>query len=289
MNWRNQPRNANGNILILVFLSFAIVCVLVIAAVSFGGLFFIHNRLQTSAEEIALAGAAKLNEYDRLGRMNNMVARCRQLVFSSRDDFDETGRKFKDLEPFAQTLFDESVQSARDLEAERQRLKTLCQSESRTAMQRKFDEIKETYRLTLPWLIVSAPQMRIMEFGKMRDVESNVKEMKHLEKLYKEDQGKNAAFADYPSMKVYKAEKDQRLDGLDLSFKLSSLTPTVKNDIAQARIMLPNKFTKNDPDYAPSTTKVELSCSVEAALGFAAKSVMTAIGNASTTGGGPQP
>lgn len=284
----NQTRSTRGNILVLVFICFSLVCLFVIAAFSFGGLFFVHNRLQSSAEEIALAGAAKLNVHDRLGQMNNMVARCRQLVFSSLDDYDETNKRFKDLEPFALTLLEESKQSARYLETERKQLVVICQSEVQTAMQEKFDEIKTSYRVTLPWLIISEPQMKVVQFGKVRDVESNVKEMKHLEKLYKEDQGKHAAFVDYPAMKIYKAEKDQKLDGADVSFKLSSLTPAVNGEIAQARILLPDKFAKHNPEYAPSTTRVELSCSVQGGIGFNAKSRLQAIGIASTTGGGPQ-
>src|ERR1700679_3025457 len=85
---KNSNRNLNDRGNILVFACFAVVLIAMLALVgySFSGLYFEHNRLQASADEIALTGAKKLNDRDRIGQLNNMISRCRQLVYSDRDD-----------------------------------------------------------------------------------------------------------------------------------------------------------------------------------------------------------
>jgi len=164
---QNSARQTSGSILILGGTLFAVLCVAIVVAYSFGGLYFTHNRLQSSADEIALTGAKKLNENDRLGQMNNMVARCRQLVYSSREDYEHTKRDFPDLESFASPLLNESRQSATDMETERKTLTARVQAEAEAAMQHKFNEIKAGYALTLPWLSIHSPQLKMTAFGKV--------------------------------------------------------------------------------------------------------------------------
>lgn len=288
--FNTRTRNRNHG----TFLVFACACVLLVAisiviALSFGSVYFVHNRLQTSADEIALVGAKKLNENDRFGQMNNMVARCRQLVYASREDYDKAKADLKHLESFAEPLLDESRQSARDLETERQRLTSLAQAEADTAMKAKFEEVKSSYTMVLPWLIVQAPQLKTKRFGKMKDMESNVAELSQQDKLSKRDEAKNIVVS-YPAMKVYKAEVDEKLDGpdADLSFNLSSLPPIVSGQVAPPRILLNASYATNTAGYAPSATSVELTVKVESKLGFSGNSVMESTGISSTTGSSVQ-
>ncbi len=69
---------------------------------SYGGLIFTHNRLQGSADEIALAGARKLNENDRVGQMNNMIARSRQMLIESQINLDKAQSDYPQLQAIAE-------------------------------------------------------------------------------------------------------------------------------------------------------------------------------------------
>jgi len=256
---------------------------------SFAGLYFVNNRLQTSADEIALAGAKKLNDRDRIGQMNNMVARCRQLVYSSRQDYEETKKVFPDLENFAEPLLTEARDSAGLLEKERQRVSSLAETEAMTAMRQRFDDVKTTYAMTLPWMKVDEPQLRDLKVGRVDDVESNVEELKHFGDLDKNDVAQGYVLdLQAPAMRLYKGELPDGMrlpgDDNDLVFKLSSLPAPVDNTIAPARVMLPNRVEPATAGNAPSAARVSLRLKVETGLGFSSGGVLHSTGAASTTG-----
>ena len=117
-----RMRHSNGSVLVLAMVVIGLLAVSLLIGYSYGGLFFEHNRLQASANEMALAAARKLNDKDRIGQMNNMIARNRQLVFSGRQQFDECKEKYPGLASLAEELLDESRDSAKTLEAQRKQL-----------------------------------------------------------------------------------------------------------------------------------------------------------------------
>lgn len=292
-----NSRSESGNILVITCIAFALVAVSLMMAYSFAGLFFVNNRLQASADEIALAGAKKLNDRDRIGQMNNMVARCRQLVFSSRRDYENTKSVFPDLEDFAEPLLTEAQDSSYELDRERQRIATLAQAEAKTAMQQKFNEIRPTFAMTLPWLKVGVPQITENNCGKIKDVESNVEELKAFKDLINNDESK--AYVHIPNtpapnplskgLTLYKADVQDglKLPGPDdnLPFKLSSLPAPVERIIAPARVVLPGRVEKVPTGSAPSATRIGLRLKVETSLGFHGSGQMFALSAAETTGG----
>ena len=288
-------RNAKGNFLVLSSVCFAIACVALLMGYSFASLFFVNNRLQGSADEIAIAGAKKLNDKDRIGQLNNMTIRCRQLVYSSRKDLDDTIKIFPDLKDFAEPLLDEARESAKTLSEERKKVAQLAQTEATQAMQQRFADIKGTYAMTLPWLKVGTPKMGIIKFGKIDEVESNVEQLKGFVDLDKNDETlqlitdnrKNAK-----AMILYKSETPNALRlptvDSDLDFQLSSLPAPVDGIIAPARVMLAAKRKDHLQGCAPSVAQVSLDLQVDTGIGFTAGGNMRTTGVASTTGAGLQ-
>jgi hypothetical protein len=289
----NNRRRENGNLLVLSSVSFTVAAVATIMGYSFASLFLVNNRLQSSADEIALAGAKKLNEKDRIGQMNNMVVRCRQLVYSSRKDLDDTKKFFPNLEGYAQPLLDEARDSSMTLELERQKIARLAKSEATQAMQNRFNDIKPTYPMVLPWLKIGTPRLTTMTFGRIDDVDSNVEQMKAFKEL--DDSDENLGYISNMNGRGLKLFKSDLPDGLrlqtvdsDLSFKLSSLPAPVDGIIAPARVMLPAKRKNVSADNAPSVAQVKLQLQVETGLGFKAGASMHSVGVASTTGASVQ-
>jgi hypothetical protein len=305
-HYKKSSRGARGNLIVLCCVTFAVIALMLVVAYSLCGLYFVHNYLQGSANEIALAGAKKINEKDRLGQMNNMIARCRQLVYSSREEYEKTKRELKDLEFFAEPLLKESRDSARELETQRKDLGDLARKEATEAMQRQFDCIKSSYTVTLPWLRISSPRLLTPKFGKLEGLESNVEELTELTDLDKEDRAQN--YVDVRSaggpggsvgLDLYKAEKNLKLSGTnsepsgadrDLDFKLSSLPAPVNGVIPQARVLLAKAFrdSKSNTDYAPAVVQTEISVKVQTGLGPYASSQMSARGTSITTGASRQ-
>jgi hypothetical protein len=291
-----QPiRNARGNFLVLSSFCFAIACVALLMGYSFASLFFVNNRLQCSADEIAIAGAKKLNDKDRIGQLNNMTVRCRQLVYSSRQDLDETIKIFPDLKTFAEPLLDEARESAKTLSAERKRVAQLAELEATQSMQQRFNDIKGTYAMKLPWLKVGTPKLTVIKFGKIAEVESNVEQLKAFADLDKSDETRQLITNNQKNAKaliLYKSETPEalRLETVDsdLDFQLSSLPAPVDGIIAPARVMLAAKRKNHLAGCAPSVAQVSLDLQVDTGIGFKAGSNMRTTGVASTTGAGLQ-
>jgi hypothetical protein len=257
---------------------------------SFGSLFFMYNRLQTSANEVALEGARALNQHDRIGQMNNMIGRCRQLVYSDSKNFNDVMAHYPQLEELATELRDESRDSANLLNSQRQTLMEYARNSAVTAMHDKWDTIKDTYPIVLPWLKVSAPGGLHYRFGKIADTESNVVEFKTFDTLVAYDHGhSNVRLPDNPSntaaLTLYR-QTNAHLPSPDasLTFKLCSLAAPVQGTISPARVVGVNAFETIPASQIPSATQVRLTLPVATGLGASAASVITAIGSAAATG-----
>lgn len=284
---RDTRRNSRGNMLIFTcFMLTAFVFILVIGG-SFGSLFFMQNRLRASADEIALAGARTLNSMDRLGQMNNMICRSRQLVFTSQKQLSEAETHYPQISLLAQRLHDESRATAMELESQRQHLRTISRNEAMVAMQDKFDKLKNTYPMWLPWLRVDVPSLTEKTFGKIKDIDSNAIQMKNVDELDSWDT--TSYISSKPGVKLYKEGVNAKLpsgDG-DLNFKLSSLPTPVDKNINPARMVLKNSFIELVNDDLPSATSVKLEIQLTTGLGPQASNKMLAVGTAAATGACP--
>jgi hypothetical protein len=287
-------RTHSGNMLILscVFMTTVAVCLLI--ALSFAGLFFIQTRLQASAEEIALSGAQKLNENDRVGQMNNMLARSRQLVFSSRLQLDKVpgAPAYLETHQMAEELLDESKTSALSLASERDQLVSVATKEADSAMTAKLNEIKSSYRMVLPWLRVGSPTLKTpARMGRIADVESNVTALTTIPELATMDATTNIRKYDavnkYKELLLYFGNKNLPLGGQDanLEYKLSSLAAPIEGTVCPARATLAKSFQTIPTGFIPSATKVELQLEVSSGLGATTTKALTATAAAAATGG----
>lgn len=282
-----MARQSRGNMLVLSGIFVTVLALALIIASSFGSLYFVHNRLQTTADELALAGARKLNEQDRIGQMNNMIARSRQLVFDANESVDTANLSLHHLSGLADRLHTESREGAALLESERQKLHIISQNEAFQTVLNRFNGLKEGHALVLPWLQVSIPVTPAVYFGCTDKVKSNVPVLEGVEELKSEDQSHNYLSTD--GSQLYKDNIDARLPGSDgdLHFFISSLPAPVLTDIAPARAILARSYKDAADGQLTSTVRVELQLDVATGLGAHSESKMKAIGTAVATGGQP--
>jgi len=288
-NSKTGNLNNRGNVLIFVCVGVVILAMCVLVGYSFSGLYFDHNRLQTSADEIALTGAKKLNDRDRIGQINNMISRCRQLVYSDRDDSKDIKKEFPEIQKISDQLMQESRQSAQDLENERKKVRSLAENEAVQAMHDKFDSIKQSYAMTLPWMRVSTPRVIGVGLGCIDGVESNVEEFDQFDELKQSDrsQGYTALF---DQLNLYKSNKNEQLkdDDTDLPFFLTSLPAPIKTEVSPARVIMPDSYREADDEPIPTATQVILDLKVENGIGPNAAGTMKATSTAITTGASNQ-
>src|SRR5258708_4471309 len=72
-------RKPRGGMLGLAWLIFGLLVVGICIGLSFGSMFFFQSQMQKFADDLALTGACQLNDGNRIGQMNDLTARCRQL------------------------------------------------------------------------------------------------------------------------------------------------------------------------------------------------------------------
>jgi len=291
MRPEHRTRNPRGNMLVLGCVVMALLSALVTLACSFGSVIFTYSRLEASASEIALEGARALNARDRVGQMNNMIGRCRQLVYSSSKNYDEVIAHYPQLEALARQQRDEAREGAEELERQRVVLLNYATTSATSAMQAKWDGIKDGYPLVLPWLKVRSPLTPSFTFGKIANIESNVVEFAGFPDLADRDRESGYVRpADSPfnpaAVSLYRQCIDNRLPAPNefLSFKLTSLPAPVGGIISPARVVRAAAFEPVPGDQIPSATRVRLNLPVSTALGAAASGLLSATGSAAATG-----
>lgn len=247
--------------LLFSLLGFVLVVIVLMVGASFINLLFVQNQVQKLTDEASLTGAIKLNEGNRVGQMNELVARCRQLVYTSRDITYSVPNTTPDLQMLSQQLLDEDRQSAIELERERSRLQVLCASESKKAISESLDSQVSLYRSLLPWLRMDAPQLVSVEFGSVAKVTSNTCVNPILEGLANHD--KSMKYYDAGSG-LYLGNIDAKLPGddSDLTFKISSLAAPVNGTIAPARLTLNDVFEKQKGQQLQSAAKITVGTEV---------------------------
>jgi hypothetical protein len=286
---KNRKLNNRGNILVFACFAALIIAMLALVGYSFSGLYFEHNRLQASADEIALTGAKKLNDRDRIGQLNNMISRCRQLVYSDRDDSKDVKENFSEIEKVSNQLMDESRQSAQDLENERKKVRALAESEAVQAMHDKFNAIKQSYAMNLPWMRVQTPRVIGVGLGNIDGVDSNVQEFNQFETLRDSDRGQGYVEQLSPKLSLYKSNQNEQLqDDSDLPFFLTSLPAPLQSEVSPPRVINPDEYQEADDDPIPTATQVILDLRVENGIGPSAGGTMKATSTAITTGASDQ-
>jgi len=266
---------------LFAILGFGLLAVFILIGATFSTVLFEQNQLQKFSDDIALAGAMQLNDADRLGQFNNLEARCRQLVYSSRQNALATNNG-SDVQQLAQDLLDEDRQAAKDLEKERLRLQGIAMQEAKTAVSAEFNRQSTIYRLAMPWLKIEMPKLESVEFGTVTDIASNVTALKAFDDLVDFDTKKKII---QPGSNLYYGNINAKLpdDDKDLDFKLSALSAPVKNQISAARLVSPEVFKTVTDGQFPSTVRIAVSANVKPG-GSITASTLKVTSCATTTG-----
>ena len=286
MSQDRYRRTIRGNILMLASVSSAVSALLLIIALSLVALLGIHNRLKRTADEVALVGACQLNSSDRIGQMNNMVARCRQLTYASRKADELVAENCPNWQELADQLLNEARQDAKSLELERRNLQTLSISEAQAAMRDVFEQRKAGYRVKLPWIELAEPNLVSIEFGKIADVDSNVALLTGIPELAGSDRSTGLVRA---NRNLYQQGVNAKVSGQDsdLDFFLSSLPSPIQNTVAPARVALNSEFSPETTNQLRSAVQVVVSIEAGDGLGFQASERTIVTSTAAAAGAEP--
>lgn len=202
---------------------------------TFNTLLFQHSSAQDKADSLALSLAASINENDRIGQLNQLQACSRELIFESRQQFDQCRENDLDfLQPLCAELLSESRRGQSLLEQERKnQIKVICTKlQEQAGISNKISDCRNPFKLIC--LSTSEAQIWKIEVGKLKKLQSSVKcgiSAPELESFDKKQQ-----YCMFKS-RLYKSGTNARLPGADgdLDFIFTALPARVESICAPAR------------------------------------------------------
>lgn len=269
-------------ILALVFMFF--VAMLVTFACGFGCVIMAEQRLQATTNEIALSGTMLLNQQDRIGQLNNMTARSRQLIFTAEKVVDDIEDIDPELKPITEYLFDEAKEGATILDEERKTVNDKMRIAAKALIVSHFDKAKPAHRSVTPFFQTTVPEIESVDFGYIKDVESNVGVFKGVEELQQYDES-NAVWESHNVL--HKANNNAKLPGNSQDFFLSSLAAPVDGEVAPARIALVSAYKKLDAGskYLPSAIRLVTKMKIKAPFSEGTENTVKVTSVTTATGG----
>lgn len=272
LNTVKKRKESRGNTLILTTGGMLLVAGTLATACLFANLLFVQNLLQKFCDDVALNAACALNESDRIGEMNNLVARCRQLVYSSRANMQAIQTASPDLVPLASQILSEDRQHAQSLEQARGDLVQIATADAQNAIDTAFSNQTGLYRAILPMMRITKPQLVSVDFGNVPAVQSNVAALDGIEPLA--DYDVTAKLID-PNSQLYLGNISVPLpaEDSDLTFNLSSLPAPINGNTAPARLTQLSAFqlptqSNNNTSQLPSAVKIVITANAPSAGPF---------------------
>jgi hypothetical protein len=240
----HQRRSEQGSVFLLVALCAVIILAIMAVLLGFYSMVVMQKHGADKAECFSLTAAQKLDDNDRIGQMNNMESRCRELVYLSRQDELEAGASGC---PIYQQMSEELLQESRDgattLDSEYSTVLTDITEDCRQLLKNPSAAEGSTLTLTLPWLKESDKRVESIALGYARGVDSNVYANTNVADLLQFDR-QNNFFAD--NSVLFRGNVDAKLPGADsdLHFRISSLPAPVDQSVTQSHVIDAAKFVK---------------------------------------------
>ena len=201
-----------------------------------------QKRGQTDTDEVSLNAAKLLNGDDRVGQMNNVVERCRELVYVSRVNKDKAESLNTQLyQPLARQLLDESRANAALVEAERLNQINLTTKNIQNYIKQHNLSTRTGGRLALPWFQTQFPEIAEVDFGSIKGVQCNVQNLQVIPALRDYDLSQHYIQG---GSNLYVGNINAKLPApdSDLNFFLSSLPADVSGSVAPVRLANPEVF-----------------------------------------------
>jgi len=290
--------------LLLCFALFGVM--IVIAGVGFGVyfVFFSQKLLQTKCEDFTLKAAQQLNLNDTGGKLNNLQARSRELVYASRELSNETDNEdYRQFAPLAAQVMNQSREGAILVESERKKYIAVTLKKLRTMAK----EASAAGDGNLALANMSAREMQIIDFkvGNMTEANkkctSNVEVLEGPPELFQWDLEKQYIQRG-KGVNLYRAAVNLKLPAPDndLDFELAPLAAPVKGTLAPLRLTTGNNFQstlalrsegKDLPGtckLCPSAVQVSMTASVKENAAGNLQATTKATDTACTNGASPE-
>lgn len=235
-------RKHNGSMLILVVLAIGVIVAAALLGISMAAFLSQRAQSQHKVDSLALAYAARINSGNRVGQMNEMVERSRELVYLSRDTLTRCDEQSTDfLAPLCQELLYDAYQGHELLERERRNQIAIVKDELQQAAEEHNNKASSNSFGFLGFRVYE-PKISRIDFGRVTTLQSNVRSRKAISELSYYDLQRG--FIEGKS-NLFKGQINARLPDCSdagLDFKFSSLPAAVGMTTSPARNANPKIF-----------------------------------------------
>ena len=264
-------------------------------------IFFSHQLMQDSSEEVALTAAQRLNQDDQSGKINELVAHSRELVFLSRQQYNRTSEEYKaGFEPLAAQLLEESRRGAMAVSEERKNFVDTRVADMRQLLSEKT--FAENCQFSLFDASSEIPHIIDFQLGTLDRMESNVAILPGVPELVANDENqhliKHGKIMDY-----YRAGLAMPLPGpdADLDFQLSPVSIAVNKTTAPLRLVSAEHFRptltlrnngtdrKGQCQFCPSCVQVKMSVKMRSRVSNRLEAESASVSTGCTIGSSPEP
>jgi len=240
---RNPGRNKRGNMIAITVGCIALILFACIAGFAFYMLLTEQQRSQGVVDQVALSLAKKMNDGDRIGGLNNLLAMNRELVNSSRTVEQNciTYQTLNFADPLAMQLLNEARTSTTNLDGIRLQQIKDTQNNIRFDIDKYNLNRKNLAHFNLPWWQSFEPEIHGANVGYVEDTVSNVLHNDYFRPLLDWDdyekfvQTKSDLFMGNVNAKLPSADND-------LDFKITALAAPVETTVAPGRLLNPEAF-----------------------------------------------
>ena len=272
-----RSRKSSGSIFVLVVLVMFIITGVSLVGFSFNSLLFKRTTAQHKVDALAISLASAINAGDRVGQINDLEARARELVYVSRQLVtDCNAQELRLLTPVCDQLLEESRAGQRLVEGERRNLMQVITTEIQDTCQRHNSDNANIAAVSLAWLQAREPMIVRVDAGRLANTESNVKGVSLLRELAEFDSRQNYL---QPMTGLFKAETNAKLPGPDgdLDFKISALPAFVIDTSSPTRNTNPEVFIRSNTlfdngiirssslDQIPNA--IQVNCAMDTVIG----------------------
>lgn len=201
-----------------------------------------QNKGELKAEETAIDVAEMLNEGDRVGQLNNVVARSRELVYLSRlSEQQAAGKQLDNWEPLARFLVEEARSGSVLVEAERKNQIAVTKKNVRFFTEKFNLNTKNDPTFKMPFFKTWDAEINDVSLGSVANCESNVLNTEIYPELREYDQREKYF---QKGSNLYMGNINARLPAPDndLDFKITSLPAPVEKTVAPARLINSSVF-----------------------------------------------
>lgn len=282
----NGSRKFKGSVLAMSCVLTGLLMFALMACLSLVSLFATQYRLQKCAETLALTRAASQNEENKIGIINKMMVRSRNMIWQAAESKRKARDNFPQLLNLAEQVLDESKNSRDGMYSSKTQVANNMNVDD-DSWQSLVQEMKGSFKMDLPWLSISILDNPSYQVGSLKESGSNVRLEMAEEEIEQNDLDHNLV---YPNSKLFKGNIDAVLQDEESgtkSFHLSALPADFAGISSQAHLISADQFDPMAaPQYLRAACQVTLSVDIICPL-IGQKQKLVARGFAVSGGGLP--